>query len=238
MVKAPTMVNIDLTNFKDTQGARVDPGDYHVIIDSYEMSKSRAGNTMITVWLRITEGDEKDSVLVDRYTITEKALWRVVGLLNAVGIKTPNKRLRLNPAVLVNKRLIVSVADGEEYRGRIPSNVVGWMKAKSNGPKKDDPWETDPDEEETEEPTEVDEEDEEDEPEPAPTPKKKRKPAPEPEPEEDEDDDEDDEEEPPAPPKKKPAKRKAKPAPEPEEDDEDEDDEDDDEVDLDEVGLR
>lgn len=185
-----TQITLDLTQFKDRQGARVAPGDYNVVVEDVEVGKSNSGNTMVTLWFRIVGGDEDGSVLVDRLTITDKALFRVVAFMQAIGLKTPRKRFRVDAALFRNKRLTVSVDDGEKYMGRIPSNITGYMRGKASAKKETDPWET-PEESEVE-----DEETTEEEVEEAPKPKAKAKSkgkakaAPEPE-EDDEDEDED-----------------------------------------------
>lgn len=205
-------VVIDLRNYRSQTSAKVDPGNYTVVVDDVAVERSRNGNDMIVCWLTITEGDEKGQVLVDRLTITDKALFRIVGFMQALGLKTPKSRFKINADIFRGKRLIVSVADGEEYRGVIPSNVVGYMRAKSaKGGTEGDPWATDDVDEEIAQDEEeaVEEAVEETDSEPAPKAKAKAK------------------------------KKAKKPEPEPEpEDDDDDDDDDDDEVDLDEVNLR
>jgi hypothetical protein len=129
-------VNIDLSNYKDRVGNRVLPGRYHVIVEDAEMDKSQAGNQMINLWLRVQGGEFNGAVLVDRLTLTEKALFRVVGFMQAIGMQTPKKRLRVNIGTFINKGLDVDVDDGEPYNGRVKSEIRGYLRpvrGESNG---------------------------------------------------------------------------------------------------------
>lgn len=126
-------ITVDLTNYKDKVGSRIAPGEYRVVVDDAELDKSRAGNDMINVWYRVLDGEFKDSSITDRLTITEKALFRVVAFMQAVGLPTPRKRLNLNLRNFIGKQLIITVDDGEPYNGRVKSEVRDYAKvAKSS----------------------------------------------------------------------------------------------------------
>lgn len=119
---------IDLSNYKDRVGSRVKPGRYRVLVEDAELDKSKAGNTMINMWLRVVGGEFAGSTLVDRLTITEKSLFRVVGFMQAIGLPTPKKRVQLNLSTFVGKQLDVDVEDGEPYNGRTKSEVRGYLR--------------------------------------------------------------------------------------------------------------
>lgn len=124
-----TDVTIDLSNYKDRVGSRVAPGRYRVVVEDAEESKSSAGNTMITTSLRIVDGGEFDgATIIDRLTLTEKALFRVVGFMQALGIPTPKKRLRINLQRFIGQQLEIEVDDGEPYNGRVKSEVRSYYK--------------------------------------------------------------------------------------------------------------
>lgn len=126
-------ITVDLTNYKDKVGSRIAPGEYRVVVDDAELDKSRAGNDMINVWYRVLDGEYKDASITDRLTITEKALFRVVAFMQAVGLPTPRKRLNLNLRNFIGKQLIITVDDGEPYNGRVKSEVRDYTKvAKSS----------------------------------------------------------------------------------------------------------
>lgn len=119
---------IDLTNYKDTVGARVKPGRYRVQVEDAERSQSSTGNPMVILWLRVSGGDFDGQTIVDRLTITSKSLFRIVGFLSAIGLPTPKKRFKLNVQSFVGRQLDVDVDDGEPYMGRVKSEVRGYVK--------------------------------------------------------------------------------------------------------------
>ena len=121
-------INIDLSNYKDRVGSRVLPGRYRVFVEDVEQDKSAAGNTMINLWLRVQGGEFDGATIVDRLVLTEKSLFRVVGFMQAIGMPTPKKRLRVSVRAFAGKVLDVDVDDGDPYNGRVKSEVRGYLK--------------------------------------------------------------------------------------------------------------
>ena len=119
---------IDLSNYKDRVGSRVLPGRYRVVVEDVEADQSKAGNPMINLWFRIQGGEFDGQTLVDRLTVTEKALFRVVGFMQAIGLPTPKKKLQINPQKFLGQVLDVDVDDGEPYNGRVKSEVRGYLR--------------------------------------------------------------------------------------------------------------
>lgn len=228
---AATGFTIDLRRYKDRQGSRIPEADYRVEVSDAEISKTKAGDPMVTLFLKVASGAQQGKTLVDRLTIKDTVLWRVVAFLKAVNIPTPNKQIDIQLRQIIGKQLMVTVEDGDPYpagSSNIKSEVRGY--APLGGPAKAEPADDLADEDEDDDFEDDDEADEEPEPvavKKAPVKKATSKPDPEPEPEEDEDeesdDDEDDEdeEEPPPPPVKR--RRAAKPAPPADDEDDDED---------------
>lgn len=124
---------VDLTNYKDRVGNRVLPGRYTVIVEDAEKDTSSNNNPMCNLWLRVQGGEFDGATIVDRITLTEKSMFRVVGFMQAIGLPTPKKRLKVNTRVFVGKRLEIDVEDGEPYLGRIKSEVRGYMRIMGGG---------------------------------------------------------------------------------------------------------
>jgi hypothetical protein len=121
-------ISLDFSNYKDRVGGRVPPGRYRVVVDDTEADKSSAGNLMINVWLRIQGGEFDGTVIIDRLTQTEKALFRTVNFMQSIGLPTPRKKMRVNIRSWVGKTLEIDVEDGEPYLGRVKSEVRGYNK--------------------------------------------------------------------------------------------------------------
>ena len=229
---ASKKVKVDFTGVESFQ--RPSEGEHVCKIVSAELKQSQGGNDMIVVAFEVTKGQDKGARVYENYPLAENALWKLKGMLQAIGMKCDGK-VQLDLDKLIGKICIVAVID-DEYNGQVRSRVQECRKLAAVAEDEDDD-EDDIDDE--------DDEDNEEEEEPAPkkkaTAKKPSKPAPKKkaamnppeEDDEDEDDDdwdEDDEEE--EKPVKKPAKKAAtkapaKKKPEPEEDEDDDDDWDD-----------
>ena len=119
---------IDLSNYKDRLGSRVDPGPYRVVVEDAESAESAAKNPMVNLWFRIVGGEFDGQTITDRLVLTEKSLFRVVGFMQAINLPTPKKRLKVNIRQFVGKTLDVDVDDGDPYNGRIRSEVRGYKK--------------------------------------------------------------------------------------------------------------
>ena len=124
-------VTIDLSNFKDRVGQRIQPGRYRVVVDDVEQDTAKSGNQMINLWLRVVEGEFSGSVLIDRLVLHQNSLFRVVGFLQAIGVPTPKKKLRMNIQAFLGKVLEVEVDDGEPYNGRVKSEVRAYYRITS-----------------------------------------------------------------------------------------------------------
>ena len=120
---------IDLSNYKDTSSARVPEGRYRVVVDDVETdTAAKTGNTVIKVWLRILGGTQDGEVIIDRLTITPKAMFRVVGFMQGIGIPTPKKRLALDLRSFLHRQVDVDVEDDEPYNGRIKSRIARYIR--------------------------------------------------------------------------------------------------------------
>jgi hypothetical protein len=130
---------IDLSNYKDRVGSRVAPGRYRVQVEDTEAAESNAHNPMVNLWLRIMGGQYDGSTIVDRLTITDKSMFRVVGFMQAIGLPTPKQKLRINIQQFRGKVLEIDVVDGEPYNSRIKSEVRSYYRIeKTQGAADDD----------------------------------------------------------------------------------------------------
>lgn len=231
-------VKVDFTGVESFN--RASEGQHVVKIATAEMRESQGGNDMISVAFEVTKGQDKGARVFENYPLAENALWKLKGMLQAIGMKCEGK-VQLDLDKLVGKVCIIEVAH-EEYDGKLRARVQECRKLAAAA--EDDEDEVDEDE--------FDDDEEEETPKKkAPDKKEKSKPAsnkkapmnpPEDEDDEDEDDedwdeDDDEEEEEPAP-KKKDAKKSApakktpakkapaKKKPEPEDDDDEDEDDD------------
>lgn len=222
---------------------KVAEGQHVAKIASAEVKQSQGGNDMIVVAFEVTKGSDKGNRAYENYPLADNALWKLKGLLQAIGLKCDGK-VQLDLDKLTGKVCLIEVVH-EEYNGSTRAKVQECKKLAAEAEEDD--------EDELEDDIEDDDDEEEETPKKKAPAKKKAEPkksSKKPEPEEDDDDDdeewedgeewedeaEEDEESAPkkksskAPAKKAPAKKapakKKKPV---EEDDDDDDDDWDDE---------
>lgn len=197
MARKMTLDFTGVENFK-----KASEGEHVCKIVSADLKQSQGGNDMIVVAYEVTKGEDKTARVYENYPLVETALWKLKGLLQAIGMKADGK-VSLDLDKLIGKMCIVAVKH-EEYDGKIRARVDE-VKKFSVATADDD------DEDEVE--AEVEDDEEEAAPKkPTKTQKKtQKKPIMTP-PEEEEDDDdwEEDEEEEEAPAPKKSSKKAEK----------------------------
>ena len=222
-------MKLDFTGVESFQ--RMSEGVHVCKIATADVKQSSGGNYMIVVAFEATKGVDKGSRVYENFALMDTALWKLKGLLQAIGMKCDGK-VQLDLDKLVGKTCSVTVKH-EEYEGKTRARVDSIDKLGAEATDSEDEVDEDEDFDEEEE-QEVEEK---------PAKKEKaKKPAKKEEPEEpdDEDDDwdedeEEEEEEEPQPKKKakkeekKPVKKSKKATEEDEDDNWDDDDWDEDE---------
>ena len=231
-------MKLDFTGVESFQ--RASEGKHVCRIVSADEKASQGGNDMIVVAFEVTKGDDKGARVYENYPLVDTALWKLKGLLQAIGMKADGK-VQLDLDKLIGKQVTVTVKH-EEYEGKTRARVDEVSKLTAASADADEDEDSDSEAED-----EQDEEEEQEEKKPAKkekAPAKKGKKAPMPEPEDededeeeeddeewDEDEEDEEEEEKPAPKKKdkpkaeKPAKKEEKkPAKKSKKSDDDDDD--------------
>jgi len=217
-------VKLDMTGVESY--TRCPEGEWLAKLSSIEEGTVQgSGDDCLKARFEVIKGSAKGCAVFETFSLTEKALWKLKGFLEAVGMKA-NGKLSIDLDKLEGKVCVIDVIH-DEYNGQKRAKISSYIKPED-------------DEDEEEEDEEEDEEEEEEAPrkpaKKAPAkPVKKSKPVVEEDDEDDEDDEDEEEEEEPkprktakkAPPAKKaPAKTKKK-VEEDEDDDDDWEDDDD-----------
>lgn len=127
---------LDLTDYKETTSAHIPEGNYTVVVEDAETTTSTKVNADtgkpspgVILYLRVLDGEYAGATLVDRLWITPKSRFRIVGFMQAIGLPTPRKKLKVNLKHFIGQTLNVAVEDGEPYNGRVKSEVRGFFKA-------------------------------------------------------------------------------------------------------------
>jgi biotin operon repressor len=114
---------IDLSTYKDRSSAHLVPGKYLVRVTDAELTETKKGDPMVNLFYTVVGGAHDGEPLIDRLTLTEKAAWRVVKVLRALGVKVEKRNMQIPFKLILGRTLVVTVEDGEPYNGETRSEI-------------------------------------------------------------------------------------------------------------------
>lgn len=121
--------NLDLSGYRPMVSDTVPEGRYLATVEDYDFSKSKSGNDMFTIWVRIVTGPYAGNVIIDRLVTQGKGLFKIVGFMNGLGLPTPKRRLSVNPEQWKNRKVYIDTGMSEPYRGRpATSQIDGYSR--------------------------------------------------------------------------------------------------------------
>ena len=152
-------------------------GDHIAVLKEIEEKVAvSSGADMLAVVFEVSKGTSTGARLYDNLVLSEKALWKLKGFLEVLGMK-PDGKMNIDLSKLVGRACIVTVVY-EEYNGSMKARIEGYRKLDVVASEDNDEDDDDDDEEEEapkkKKKTVVEEPDEEDEPVETPKAKKKR----------------------------------------------------------------
>jgi hypothetical protein len=149
-------------------------GEHVAVLESIKEDTTQAGDDCLKATFKVVQGKSKGAKILETFTLTEKALWKLQVYLRALG-KKASGRMTLDLDVMEGKKCIIEVEhkDGQDKKGNavLRANIVTFKSLATK----------DEDDEDTEEQK-------------TPAPKKKPTPKKKPEPEVDEFDEDDEDE--------------------------------------------
>ena len=200
-------VKLDMTGVESY--TRCPEGEWLAKLSSIEEGTVQgSGDDCLKARFEVIKGSAKGCAVFETFSLTEKALWKLKGFLEAIGMKA-NGKLSLDLGQLEGKVCIIDVIH-DEYNGQKGAKFASYHK-----PEDDEEDEVDDDEEEEEETPRK------------PAKKAPAKPAKKSKPVDDDEDEEEDDEEEEEPKPKKVSKKSPPPAKTKKKVEEDEDDDDD-----------
>lgn len=120
---------VDFSNYKDRSSARLPEGEYLVRVVDAEVTETKKGDPMVNVFLVVAGGPFADSPVIDRLTITEKALWRVANAFRALGFKVEKRNMNFPIKAMIGRTMVIKVSDGDEYNGEVRSEIRSYAPA-------------------------------------------------------------------------------------------------------------
>jgi len=162
-----TVVSLNMRGVEGRTGGRVHypEGDYLVKVTKAELGKSSEKETPAAIMsFQFTQDKAlKGKNIREYFYLTDKAMWKVRNLLEACGVKVPDKSFNFDFAKLVGKSLAITIED-EEYDNKTRSRITDtFTEAEfSSNVMDEDEEELDVDEDEEDEEEEDEDEEEED----------------------------------------------------------------------------
>lgn len=100
-------------------GPKLPPGEYLVDVTEAKKSMSNAKNPQVEVQYTVVEGEHEGATIRAWYAMTEKAIGRLLNVLQACGLAL-DARGGFSITALVGQRLHIGVMDNTYEKGRNP----------------------------------------------------------------------------------------------------------------------
>lgn len=114
-------VSVDFTGVHSRQ--RLPEDDYLVTLSEVNNTESQAGNDQLEFIFKVKEGKYEDNQLWFYCPLTENSLWKLHGLLTAMGIDVPDDEMELDLEDLPGKE-IMAVVTHEVFEGTKRSKMT------------------------------------------------------------------------------------------------------------------
>lgn len=132
-------IPVDFTGVEARATVRVVEGDYKAkVIDINKTKAKSSGNPMLVVTFELREGPDKEAKgkrIKDNHVMTKESLWTLRNMLEAMGFKVPSGPMKLDTNSIKGRAVGVTIVDGDEYKGRIKSEIADYISPSLVGKK-------------------------------------------------------------------------------------------------------
>ena len=133
----PISIPVDFTGVETRSSVKVPEGDYTAKLVKMEKTNAKSGdkNPMLVVDFEFTSGGKGvvGQRIRDRHILIKDSLWTLRNMLEAMGLKVPNGKMNLKEGQVVGRSVGLTVVDGDEYKGRIRSEVADYIPVDAVG---------------------------------------------------------------------------------------------------------
>lgn len=129
-------VNLDLSGVEVSRKA-IPEGTYAVVVNKAELTKSREGNNMIKLEFEVTEGPHKGAKLFENCSLQPQALFKLKGVMLALGMNIPDGSFDLDTNDLVGLNCEVEVGH-ETYEGKKRARILEYINAEEADEEEED----------------------------------------------------------------------------------------------------
>ena len=133
----PISIPVDFTGVETRSSVKVPEGDYTAKLVKMEKTNAKSGdkNPMLVVDFEFTSGGKGvvGQRIRDRHILIKDSLWTLRNMLEAMGLKVPNGKMNIKEGQLIGRAVGLTVIDGDEYKGKIRSEVGDYIPTDAVG---------------------------------------------------------------------------------------------------------
>ena len=120
-------ITVDFTGVEGGGGGRILPeGEHTLEVAEIKEKMSRDDNPYLAWKWKVPSGDYKGTMVYDNTSLQPQALWRLKGLLEALGVDVDNGKQGINFGELTGKTCKVEIAR-EEYQGKTKHRISAFI---------------------------------------------------------------------------------------------------------------
>ena len=134
-----TQISIDFSDVESFEA--LEPGKYPIVVESVEMRASTKSENPYLNWeLRITNESAKNRRLFLMTSLSPKALWRLKGIFENLGIYEEQMELQVDEesGILISPAIVgvpaIAVVAQEVYQGRVQNRVEDLLPPEGRAP--------------------------------------------------------------------------------------------------------
>lgn len=129
-------IPLDFTGVEGRTTVRVSEGDYAAKIVEVKKTVSKSsGNPMLVITFEGLTGELKGRRIKDNHVLMQDNLWTLRNMLENIGYKVKPSKMTFTDAMVMNKKVGLTLVDGDEYKGRIKSEVADYIPVSAVGNK-------------------------------------------------------------------------------------------------------
>jgi Protein of unknown function (DUF669) len=128
-----TSVSIDFTGVQSRQ--KLPEDDYLAVVDEVNQTESQSGNDQLEFVFKVKEGKFEGNNLWFYCPLTENSLWKLHGLLTALGVDVPDDEMDLDLEDLPGRELM-AVVTHEVFEGVRRSKMTDFYPVEESSPPK------------------------------------------------------------------------------------------------------
>lgn len=129
-------IPLDFTGVEARTTVRVPEGDYLAkVVEVKKVTSKSSNNPMLVVTFEGLSGELTGRNIRDNHVLVKDSLWTLRNMLEAMGYKVKPSKMNFTDSMVMGKKVGLTLVDGDEYKGRIKSEVADYIPISAVGNK-------------------------------------------------------------------------------------------------------